>query len=890
MRQWKRVCGVVLSGVLVLSMTLSGMADTTSEAKSKKATLKTKSVSLKVGKSKTIKIKNKKKTCKYTFKSSKKKVATVSKKGKIKAKKAGSAKITVKEITKKGKGKSRKVGTVKVKVTKKSKQSTTSADTKATSTPTNKVDNGTTNNPGGGTTAKPSDNPGGTVTSAPSNGPGDDASPTPGGASDDPSAAPTEEVKDDVVGIEEGAKTPAPTARPTLAAPSEAENSDTSIRVYTDDFTSDNLVAEIEGIGSDPTPTPTPFEGEATPEPTPQILINATMEEDIEPLEARSATLTTGTDGGANGTQKYAKVSGRKADWNGASIDVTKLVETGNEYEISFYAKQSTGESKKLDLSCQYVNEDGETKYDGIKTIDLPDDTWTQGTATWTVPEHVGTIIIYWQSVYNSNNYMDFCLDEITMTGVARSAEDSAPDLSTGLVKGAVGNPLMTSRLTADPWAMEYNGRLYIYGTNDSQQYELAPNADNNYAKINTLNCYSSADMVNWTDHGVIAVAGSKGAATWANNSWAPAACHKTINGKEKFFLYFANSANSIGVLTSDSPTGPWEDPIGKALIDRSIENCGEDDVQWLFDPAVLVDDDGQGYLYFGGFGSSKGAAYNIHPQCARVIKLGDDMVSTEGAAVTIDAPFMFEDSGINKINGKYYYSYCTNWSSEASANKYVGSATIAVMESDDPMTGFKYVGSVLKNPGTVFGAYGNNHHCFTEFQGKMYAFYHTKADTISLGTKEDYRTSYANELNMGENGNFRNQDGTLAVTTMSRVGLDPLATVDPYETVQAETFAMADTVGTVLNEEANTVADWTTNYSVFNGKIGAYVATAEVDFGEDGASKVIVKVCDEENPEYREVTVDLKKKITGKHTVGFVFDKLGIKMDCWKFEKEAVE
>ena len=73
-------------------------------------------------------------------------------------------------------------------------------------------------------------------------------------------------------------------------------------------------------------------------------------------------------------------------------------------------------------------------------------------------------------------------LDEVTMTGVAKTADKDAgvPDLSTGLVKGKIGNPIMTSRLTADPWAMEYNGRVYVYGTNDSQQYEAAANADNN--------------------------------------------------------------------------------------------------------------------------------------------------------------------------------------------------------------------------------------------------------------------------------------------------------------------------------------------------------------------------------------------------------------------------
>ena len=73
-----------------------------------------------------------------------------------------------------------------------------------------------------------------------------------------------------------------------------------------------------------------------------------------------------------------------------------------------------------------------------------------------------------------------------------------------------------------------------------------------------------------------------------------------------------------------------------------------------------VVDDDGQGYLYYGG-GVPTGE--EEHPNTARVIKLSDDMLHTEGEAQAIDAPAMFEDSGIAKIGGTYYYSYCTNFS-----------------------------------------------------------------------------------------------------------------------------------------------------------------------------------------------------------------------------------
>ena len=138
MKQWKRVSGVVLSGILALSMTLGGMTAPDAGAKAKKAKLKTKKISVTVGKKKTIKIVNKKKSCKYTFKSNKKKVAKVSKKGVVTGQKKGTAKITVKEVKKNGK--TRKLGTVKVTVTRKKGPdknvvNTTKATAKATEKP-----------------------------------------------------------------------------------------------------------------------------------------------------------------------------------------------------------------------------------------------------------------------------------------------------------------------------------------------------------------------------------------------------------------------------------------------------------------------------------------------------------------------------------------------------------------------------------------------------------------------------------------------------------------------------------------------------------------------------------------------------------------------------------
>ena len=332
-------------------------------------------------------------------------------------------------------------------------------------------------------------------------------------------------------------------------------------------------------------------------------------------------------------------------------------------------------------------------------------------------------------------------------------------------------NPLVTQSYGADPGVLVYNDTVYIYTTNDTQ--EFAGNNKNTYQKINQLNCYSSKDLVNWTDHGAFNIAGGNGAARWASNSWAPTICTKKIDGKDKFFLYFANNASGIGVLTSDSPTGPWKDPIGHALITRSTPNCN---VEWLFDPAVLVDSDGTGYLYFGG-GVPSGQ--DAHPKTARVIKLGADMVSTSGSAATIDAPYLFEDSGINKIGNTYYYSYCSNWN----CGNGFRNATIQVMTSQNPMGPFSHQGEIMANPASAFkGSDGNNHHQIFEFRGSYYMAYHTHTvESKVVGNNLGYRTTHIDRVNVS--------NGKIGAVQQTLAGVPMKPSVDPYNWVEAETM-----------------------------------------------------------------------------------------------------
>ncbi len=427
---------------------------------------------------------------------------------------------------------------------------------------------------------------------------------------------------------------------------------------------------------------------------------------------------------------------------------------------------------------------------------------------------------------------MSLTADTVTKTvkGVTFKLKEPSPvEVNDGSFKQcykdkANNNPIATQRYSADPSVMVYNGRVYVYATNDVYEYNADGDVkENAYGKVKTINCFSTTDFVNWTDHGAIPVAGKnleegapEGAAKWANNSWAPCAAHKTIDGKEKFFLYFADNGSGIGVLTADSPEGPWTDPLGKQLVSRQTPTC--DTVEWLFDPAVMVDDDGSAYLCFGG-GVPSGK--DEHPMTARIVKLGADMISLDGEPVTIDAPYLFEDSGINKINGKYVYSYCTNWASGKKDG--VGTAVIAYMTSDSPMGPYTYVGTVLPNPSNLGGG-GNNHHSIFEFNGELYIAYHTRSvDSQVFGKSRNYRSTHIDKLTV-------NADGTINKGTPTMIGVEQLDKLNPYVTVQAENIFRQ--YGINVSGLGNTVV---------NASSGSFIGVKGADFSK-GLSTITVR------------------------------------------------
>jgi hypothetical protein len=349
-------------------------------------------------------------------------------------------------------------------------------------------------------------------------------------------------------------------------------------------------------------------------------------------------------------------------------------------------------------------------------------------------------------------------------------------------------NPIVSQVYTADPAARVFNGRMYVITSHDLDNQAGYDMVD--------YTMFSSDDMINWRDHGVVFDIDRD--TTWGSRAYAPDMIFR--NGT--YYLYFPDGANSIGVATSSSPTGPFVDPRGTPLVSRSTPNAN---VAWLFDPGVFLDDDGQAYLYFGGGG----------PGNARVIRLNSDMISTNGAAITIDVPDFFEALYMHKRNGIYYLSYSTT--PEAGMR-------IDYMTSNNPTSGFTYRGTVLPNP---WQNGNNNHQSIVELNGQAYIFYHNRAIANERGASLYQRSINVDRL-------FYNADGSIQQVANGPAGVPKLKNVDPFVINEAETM------DNELGIETEGPPTGTRNLAFIDN--GDWVQVSNVDFGA-GAGRFEARV-----------------------------------------------
>jgi arabinoxylan arabinofuranohydrolase len=406
-------------------------------------------------------------------------------------------------------------------------------------------------------------------------------------------------------------------------------------------------------------------------------------------------------------------------------------------------------------------------------------------------------------------------------------------------------NPIIQTKFTADPAPLVYEDTVYLYTTHDED------NATG-FTMYDWM-LYSSTDMVNWTDHGVVATVREAGRTfAWADgyNAWAPQA----IYHNNKFYLYcplVRNGHMDIGVAVSDSPEGPFVDAIGAPLIHNPDS---VDDI----DPTVFVDDDGQAYLYWG----HKRIFY---------VALNPDMISYSGSIVEFDRPELFEEGPwFYKRDGHYYLAFASYCCPEG----------IGYAMSDGPTGPWETKGYIMQPNNQSSG----NHPGIIDYRGKSYVFgFNYVLNFAETSEHRERRSICVDEL-------FYNADGTIVeLPWWTEKGPAQLDSLDPYVQTEAETIAWSHGVKTEpCTEGGMNVSDihngdfikvsgvaLTGGASAFEARVASATDGGKIEIRLDSEMGELIGTCDVPGTggwqEWQTVSCDLED-VNGFHNVYFRF------------------
>lgn len=341
--------------------------------------------------------------------------------------------------------------------------------------------------------------------------------------------------------------------------------------------------------------------------------------------------------------------------------------------------------------------------------------------------------------------------------------------------------PIIQTKYTADPAPMVYNDTVFLYTTHDEDDAEGF--------KMQDWLLYTSTDMVNWTDHGVVASLKSFDWVKRDNGAWA----EQVVERNGKFYMYCPIHGNGIGVLVSNSPYGPFKDPLGKPLVWQKEH---WDDI----DPTVFIDEDGQAYMYWG------------NPNCYYV-KLNEDMISYSGDIVKLkETPEHYQEGPwFYKRNGHYYLAFAFTCCPEG----------IGYAMSDSPTGPWKTKGYIMRPTERTRG----NHPGIMDYKGKSYVF-GLNYDLLKLETNTHYERRSVSVAEM-----HYNEDGTIQeVPYWADTKLEQIGTFNPFRKVEAETMAWGYGLKTTPNADKS--------LSVVDVNNGEYICVRGVDFGKNKARR----------------------------------------------------
>lgn len=355
-------------------------------------------------------------------------------------------------------------------------------------------------------------------------------------------------------------------------------------------------------------------------------------------------------------------------------------------------------------------------------------------------------------------------------------------------------NPVIQTVYTADPAPLVHNDTLFLYTGHDEDSATQKGFIMDDYL------CFSTTDMVNWTHHGPVFSTPSLG---WAAKHNANAAQVAYRNGK--FFYYISpwsalsDGGDCIAVGIADTPYGPFKDALGKPLISAGQTTYSKHPWEDI-DPTILIDDDGQAYMYWG----------NNSLYC---VKLNEDMISYSGDIMSFDikdkaafGPDYEEAPWIFKRNGIYYLLYAAHIPE-----------AVYYSTSTSPTGPWKYGGTVMnaKAQGSI-----GNHPGIAQYKGNWYFFY---MNEDLAGGHDKRRAVNVRQFDF-------NADGSIPNLAHSKAGITKaLKNLDPYQLTQAETMAWAEGVETTVDR----------NTGVYVTQIGNddYIKVRSVGFGKGARS-----------------------------------------------------
>ena len=386
-------------------------------------------------------------------------------------------------------------------------------------------------------------------------------------------------------------------------------------------------------------------------------------------------------------------------------------------------------------------------------------------------------------------------------------------------------NPVIRDQYAADPTARVFNDKVYVYPSHDI----LPPEGQRqDWFCMADYHVFSSENLTDWTDHGMII---SQKTVPWGNpegySMWAPDCVYKD----GKYYFYFPNAPKegrgfAIGVATADKPEGPF--------------TCEPEPIKGVMgiDPCVLVDNDGQAYIYWSGMGirgaKLKANMKELDGELTEMRFPGNaDNPSTERPPMLVGGQAMeglpdgFKEGPFAFRRGDWYY-LTFPWVRGDTGNGQNPTETLAYSMSRSPLGPWDFKGIIMaEHDNTCW----TNHHSIVEYKGQWYIFYHRN----DYSPRDDKRRSVRIEKI-----SF-NADGTIqeVFQTKRGVGINP-ATAQ----IQPDRFSAASDDVTIAYIDT---LQYFRGWQVSLPQKGSWLRYNDIDFGTltDGYAVVCAKAND---------------------------------------------